>query len=62
MCCKDEKLKNPPKNSDFQYERNKEEGGPQKRWADEGEEDLKIMKIRYWHALVGDRKEQRRIV
>jgi hypothetical protein len=33
-----------------------------KRWADEVEEDLIIMKIRYWHALVGDRKEQRRIV
>jgi hypothetical protein len=50
-----------PQNSDFQYERNKEEGGPQKIWADEVEEDLKIMKIRCWHAVAGDWKDRRRI-
>ena len=50
--------KESPKNS----ERNKEEGGPQKRWADAVAEYLKIMKIVYWHAVAGDRKDRKRIV
>jgi len=54
--------KESPKNSDLQYERNKEEGGPQKRWTDEVEEDLKKMKIIYWQAVAGDWKDRRTIV
>jgi hypothetical protein len=37
-------------------------GRPRKRWIDEVEEDLKIMGIRNWHAVVKDRQELRKIV
>jgi hypothetical protein len=32
---------------------------PRKRWADEVEEDLRIMGIRNWHAEIGDWREWR---
>jgi hypothetical protein len=35
---------------------------PRKRWKDEVEEDLKIMRIRHWHTVAKDRQEWREIV
>jgi hypothetical protein len=37
-------------------------GRPRKRWIDEFEEDLKIMRIRNWYAVAKDRQEWRKIV
>jgi hypothetical protein len=37
-------------------------GRPRKKWIDEVEEDLNIMRIRNWHAVAKDRHEWRKIV
>jgi hypothetical protein len=46
----------------IKMEGTRKRGRPRKRWIDEDEEDLKIMRIRNWHAVGKDRQKWRKIV
>ena len=49
-------------NTDSFNGRSKEKEGPPKRWIDEVEEDLTVMRVRNGHSVARDRKECWRIV
>jgi hypothetical protein len=51
-----------PKIMTTKMEGTEKRGRPRKRWIDEVEEDLKIMGIRNWYAVIENRQKWRKIV